>query len=242
MEFKSEVYPNQPLVEVVFEIRFPGEVRIECERHLFWEKIRNEYPNILVPHPKPDKPVALMPYRFSSNNGTMAVLVSLNTLALSANVYPGYKDFSKEILRIHEIFGEVFPVNIVNRIGWRYINVIPFTREKGLIPLARYLNLGFTSPKSIAGEFKNINLTIESEQQEGSVITQLETIEKNSNTTTGSEALLLDIDFGKIPTDKTELVFKDVPKYLDEAHSKTRTLFEEFITDEYRQYLRGDVI
>ena len=67
-EFNSEVYPNQPLVEVVFEIRFPGEVRVECERHLFWEKIRDDYPNVLVPHAQTDKAMALMPYKYLAKN------------------------------------------------------------------------------------------------------------------------------------------------------------------------------
>ena len=28
MKTTDEVYPNQPLIEVVFEVRFPGEVRV----------------------------------------------------------------------------------------------------------------------------------------------------------------------------------------------------------------------
>lgn len=242
MVIKSEVYPNQPLVEVVFEIRFPGEVRVECERHLFWEKIREEYSNVLVPHPQSDKPLALMPYKFRREDGSMTVMVSMNSLALSASVYPGYKEFSKEILRIYEIFGNVFSVKKINRVGWRYINVIPFVREDGVIPLSRFLNLGFKIPKSIPEEFKNINLVFESEHQGGSIITQLQAIRKTGNVTTEGEALLLDFDYGMVPTDEAHLKFKEVPKYLDEAHAKTRKLFEEFITDEYRQYLKGDVI
>lgn len=242
MEIKNEVYPNQPLVEVIFEIRFPGEVRVECERHLFWEQIRDDYPNVLVPHPNPDKAIALMPYKFRRGDGLMTVMLSMNSLALSASVYPGYREFSKEILKVYNVFGKVFPVKEIHRIGWRYVNVIPFVRENGVIPLARYLNLGFSLPASIPEAFKNLNLTIESEYQDGSVITQLQALRKSADEGVEGDALLLDIDYGKIPTDEIQLNFEDVPKYLDEAHLKTRQLFEEFITDEYRQYLRGDVI
>ena len=241
-EFNSEVYPNQPLVEVVFEIRFPGEVRVECERHLFWEKIRDDYPNVLVPHAQTDKAMALMPYKFRRDDGTMAVMVCMNSLALSASVYPGYEVFSKELLRVYKIFGEVFSVKKLNRIGWRYINVIPFLRENGAIPLTKFLNLGFKVPSSVPEEFKNLNLTFESEHHGGSVITQLQVIQKSKDETDKGEALLLDFDYGRVPTDNEKLDFKDVPKHLKDAHSKTRQLFEEFITDEYRQYLRGDVI
>lgn len=242
MEITDEVYPNQPLVEVVFEIRFPGEVRVECERHLFWEKIREDYPNVLVPHPNPEKPIALMPYKFTSVDGSMTVMVSMISLALSANIYPGYKEFSKKILKIYKVFKNVFPIKKINRIGWRYINVIPFVRENGSIPLPRFLNVGFKLPETIPDLFKNLNLVFESEYQDGSIITHLQVLQKTAERGVAGEALLLDIDYGKIPTDEQDLKFEDVPKYLDEAHSKTRKLFEEFITDEYRQYLRGDVI
>ena len=56
------------------------------------------------------------------------------------------------------------------------------------------------------------------------------------------EALLLDFDYGKVPSKEVSLEFKNVPDYLYEAHHKTRELFEEFITDDYRQYLKGDVL
>ena len=37
----NEVYPNQPLSDVACEVRFKGEMQVECERHLFWEAIRS---------------------------------------------------------------------------------------------------------------------------------------------------------------------------------------------------------
>ncbi|MDH5218713.1 MAG: TIGR04255 family protein [Gammaproteobacteria bacterium] len=242
MSVSDVIYPNQPLVEVVFEIRFPGDVRIECERHLFWEKIKEDYPNILVPRPNPEQAVALMPYRFRSKDQSMTVLVSLNTFAVSTTVYPGYKEFSKEVLRLYEIFGSLYKLEKLNRVGWRYVNVIQFVRENRTIPLSNFLTLGFKVPESIPEEFINLNLVFESEHKGASVITRLETIESTTSVVGSKEALLLDFDYGKVPSDDEELVFPKVPEYLDMAHSKTRQLFEEFITEDYRQYLKGDVI
>jgi len=242
MTFQDEFYPNQPLQEVIFEVRFPGEVRIECERHLFWEKIRDDYPDILVPRPVPDQAMALMPYRFRKADNSMSVMVCMRSFAVSAKIYPGYKEFSEEVLRLYQIFGSTFNLNKLNRIGWRYVNVIPFVRENGVIPLAKLLKIGFKVPKSVPEEFKNLDFVFESEHAGGSVITKLQSIEKISSHDSTQEALLLDFDYGKVPTKDLELNFSDVPKYLDEAHQNTRQLFEDFITDEYRQYLRGDVI
>jgi len=242
MDQSDVVYPNQPLVDVVFEIRFPGEVRVECERHLFWEKIRDDYKKVLVPQKSGDTPLALMPYKFRREDDSMTVMVCLNSFALSAARYPGYQEFSKEILRVYDLFGQTFDVDELTRVGWRYINVIPFIREDGIIPLSRFLNLGFKVPKSVPEEFKNLNLLFESEHEGSSVITQLQTIQRHVALGEQEEALLLDFDYGRVSTDDDILRFKNVPEYLKEAHDKTRQLFEDFITDEYRQYLNGDVI
>lgn len=242
MKPTDEVYPNQPLIEVVFEVRFPGEVRVECERHLFWEKIRGEYPNVLVPNPQPDKPIALMPYKFRRDDGSMTVMVSMNSFALSASDYPGYKEFREEILRVYGLFQEVFNLKRLSRVGWRYINVISFIRENGVIPLRRFLNLGFKVPPSIPEEFVNLDLVFESQHEGASVITRLQTIEKVRGGNSEGEAFLLDFDYGRLATEEESLMADQISSYLDTAHEKTRVLFEEFITDEYRQYLRGDTI
>ena len=240
MALEEVVYPNSPLVEVVFEIRFPGELQVECNKHLFWEKIRAEYPNIRVPHPMPEKAMALMPYKFDNEDKSMTVMLALNSIALSAAKYPGFKVFKNEVLRIYKIFGETFSLNTINRVGWRYINVIPFVRENGVIPLNRFLTLGFKVPESIPEQFSNLNLTFEAKTENATVITKLETIRRADEG--GQEALLLDFDYGRVRSGDDELIFDNVPEYLEEAHSKTRQLFEDFIIDEYRQYLVGDVL
>ncbi|MFW2371865.1 MAG: TIGR04255 family protein [Gammaproteobacteria bacterium] len=242
MELENIVYPNQPLVDVVFEVRFPGEVRVECERHLFWEKIRDDYPNVLVPQQTPEKPLALMPYKFRKADGSMTVMVCMNSFAVSATIYPGFDEFSREVLKIYKLFGETFEIKKLNRVGWRYINIIPFVREKGFIPLARFLKIGLKLPESIPKEFKSLNLMFESVEKGVSVITQLQAIQRDVNAAELEEALLLDFDFGRVSDVENELKFKNVPEYMHEAHVKTRCLFEDFISDEYRRYLLGDVI
>lgn len=162
VQFAEEVYPNSPLVEVVFEIRFAGELQIESERHRFWERIREDYPAIKVPYPKPDKPLALMPYQFCRKDGEMTVMLALNSFALSSLKYPGFKEFKREYLRLYDHFAQVFRVRKLNRAGWRYVNTIPFVRDNGLVPLNQFLNLGFKLPPSIPERFKTLGLTFES--------------------------------------------------------------------------------
>lgn len=236
MSFSDEVYPNSPLAEVVCEIRFPGNLRVECSRHLFWEEIREEYPEILVPRPRQEVALVLEPYKFRRKDREFTVMVAINKFALSTSKYPGYELFIKEFLRLHSIFEKLYDVSSLKRVGWRYINLIPFVRDKGLIPLDSFLNLGFKVPESIPEKFNAVSMRFVAKTKGGSITTNLETLRKEAG---DQEALLLDIDYGK---DEKNLVFKNVAEYIDEAHIQTRQLFEDLIKDEYRTYLRGNVI
>ncbi len=234
-DFPEEVYPKSPLVEVVFQIRFPGELAIECLRYQFWERIRGEYPKIFVPNASPEKALALIPYKFEKEDESSGVMLAMNSLALYVKEYQNYAAFKDEYLKVHSVFSEVFKITKINRAGWRYINIIPFIREEGLIPLDSFLQLGFDVPKMIPKRFKILNLNFVSETDGGKITTKLETLERADG---GGEAFLLDFDYAK----EDDLNFSSVEEYIDEGHGYTRKLFEELITDNYRQYLRGDTL
>ena len=58
MSKQTEIYKNAPLIETVFEIRFPAELTIECNRDKLYEEIRNIYSKILIPTAVPGKATA----------------------------------------------------------------------------------------------------------------------------------------------------------------------------------------
>ena len=97
----------------------------------------------------------------------------------------------------------------------------------------RFLNLGFDAPDMIPKRFKVLHLNFVSQTDGGQITTRLETLKREDDS---GEALLLDFDYGK----EDDLRFERVEDYIDEAHGYARNLFEELITDNYRQYLRGD--
>lgn len=231
----SEVYPNSPLTEVVCEIRFPGELAIECRRHEFHEKIRNKYPNILVPQTK-DRPVdSLAPYRFESEERTSGIMLALNRFSFFEKKYSGHKQFIKEILRLIKILGETYPIKKLNRVGWRYINIIPFTREEGIIPLKRFVAVDIALPCEVSNQFENLSIVFMSKVPDGAITTRIESIMRLEDR---QEALLLDFDFAMTEN----LTFARINSYVKKAHEQTRLLFENLITDEYHEYLRGETI
>jgi uncharacterized protein (TIGR04255 family) len=235
MEIKEEIYPNSPLVEVVFEIRFPGEPAVECRRDEFYAAVREEYPEVLVPEIQAGGAPALQPYRFGKLDRSAGIMLAIDKFAYYARKYPGYKEFEREFLRVLSKFHELFRLEKLKRTGWRYINIIPFTREGGNIPLKRFLNFAVSLPQSISDQHENLSVTLISRMDNYSVTTKLESIISSD---LSREALLLDFDCA---SDK-DLLFSKREMYIEESHKIARNLFEGLITDSYRKYLRGEEI
>jgi uncharacterized protein (TIGR04255 family) len=230
-----DIYPNSPLVEVVFEIRFPGEPRIECKRDIFYEKCRESFPNVLVPSLKAGDFPALEPYRFESEDKLSGMMIAINKFAYYVRKYPGFIQFKKEALKWVTEFGKIFEISKLNRTGLRYINIISFSREVGLIPLDRFLKIGLDLPKVFPNNFENLSLVFISKTDGGAITTKIESIIAPDRS---HEAILLDFDYAKGKT----LILGTVEQYVEESHAHTKRVFEELIADEYRQYLRGDTL
>ena len=231
----SEVYPNSPLVEVVSEIRFPGELAIECRRNDFFDRIRNEYPKILIPQ-SGNKPItSLTPYCFENESQTAGIMMAIDRFSFFDRDYAGHKRFIKEFVRLAKILGEIYSIKKLNRLGWRYINVIPFNREDEIIPIQRFINFGFKLPEGISNKFTNLSVVFMSKVQDGTVTTRIESIIRSEDQ---QEALLMDFDFAM-----TEgITLSRINSCVNKAHKQTRNLFEKLITDDYREYLRGEMI
>lgn len=235
MDEYEDNYPNSPLAEVVFEIRFPGEPRIECNRDIFYEKVRGEFPNVLVPSIKVGGFPALEPYRFESENQKSGMMVAMNKFAYYVHLYPGYTQFSKEVLKWVTEFGKIYNILKLNRSGLRYINIIPFSREARLIPLNRFLKIRFDLPEVFPDNFENLSLIFVSKTEEGAITTKIESIIAADRS---HEAILLDFDYAK----EKNLTINYGEQYLEESHAHTKRVFEELITDEYRRYLKGETV
>ncbi len=70
---------------------------------------------------------------------------------------------------------------------------------------------------------------------DGTITTRIESIIRSEDQ---QEALLLDFDFAL--TEK--IAFSKINSCVIMAHEQTRAIFENLITDDYRQYLRGETI
>lgn len=231
----SLLYPNAPLVEAVFEIRFPGEPAIECRRHEFFQLIRSEYNTVFVPKIMAGQAPALELYHFKREDGNATVMTAINRFAFSTTKYEGFQAFKREACRLIRLFSETFNIGKLNRTGLRYVNVIPFIREQDRFPLSNYLNVAVKLPLSFPEQFKYLDLGFVSQAAGGSITTRIEPLIAKDGT---GEAILLDFDFSK----EIDLHIREIESYIDESHGHTKEMFEQIITDNYRKYIKGETI
>lgn len=231
----SEIYPNSPLIEVVCELRFPTELSIDCRKDTFYDKIRKAYPVILIPEKNRGLSASIPPYRFENKARTSGIIIGIDRFSYYEKEYTGHKRFINEFLRIFDLLNDLFHIQKLTRLGWRYINIIPFSRENGMIPVKQFLNLIVQPPNGYSEQFENLSVMFMSKVRDGSVTTRVEAIIKEADQ---QEALLLDFDFAM-----TEKLFPSkLNRRVNNAHRQTRHLFELLITEQYRQYLRGEEI
>lgn len=231
----NATYKNAPLVEAVFEVRFPGEPVVENRRDIFFEKIRENYPNIHVPSIQPGSHPALEAYQYHNNDSSIIVMTALNRFSVSTKKYSSFNSFRNVIISLSKEFNNCYKLNKINRIGLRYINIIPFVKENDIVPLNKFFNISFNLPSLISKEYSNLNLVLTSKLEAGLITIKIASMLSDNRK---DEALLLDFDFAK----EKELHFSDIEKHLEEGHMVTKEIFEELITDEYREYIKGDVL
>jgi len=229
------IYPNSPLEEVVCEVRFPGNLEVECRRHEYHNLVKPQYPLIYVPHLKEGATVALTPYRFESLDQSKGFMIALNSFAYFERKYQGYINFKKEVLGLTSLFSQTYSIEKLTRFGWRYINAIPFEREDGLLPLNRFFNFQLKFIPSMPDSHTNIGLEVITRMGSGTITTRLHSGKRSDN---GQEVFILDLDFALTE----ELNMSKLKDYISESHNCARTFFEELISDDYRSYLKGEQI
>lgn len=232
------LYPNQPLTDVACEVRFVGEMQVECERYKFWDRIRDAYPKILVPYAKDGSAPALQHYKFRAENDVRTVSVALNSIAFSEIRYSGHTSFINEFERLIGIFHDTYPrLGEIKRIGWRYINVISYSREEGRVPLCRFLKLDIPLPSKFFDNTSALDLSWTGQCMGGELTIHVGTLLKKD--ASEQEGLLLDIDFAQT---RKGIAWSQIPAVIREGRSNCRKVFEDLITDGYRQYLKGETV
>lgn len=230
----SEVFPNAPLYEAVFQIRFAGELSVEVARAKIQDAVRSELPKLYVPRAKEGQALALQAVQLHSGDDTEMIGLAMNSFAYHTRRYAGYEAFQQRVRRFWAVFSEHVHVHQLVRVGLRYINHIPILRqnEDSPIPLRDYLNIGLDIPPSIRGDLIDFNTTLVERTDEGVLRIA---IEHKKVEAPPSEMLLLDFDFAQ----KDGLLVSAVDEYLERAHRHTKRIFLELVSEKYLAVMRS---
>ncbi|MEW6249076.1 MAG: TIGR04255 family protein [Planctomycetota bacterium] len=229
-----DVYPNSPLAEVVFELRFPGEPAVECRRDEYYATIRGDFPYVWVPDVEVGKPTALQPYQFKSEGDTHTVMAAINRFAYSTKRYDGFARFKPRALELAAGFCDRFGIRKLNRIGLRYINIIPFVRDAGHIPWQQYFTVRMSLPASAFDCLTGVSIAYEAKRDVGTITARIACVRSDK----AAEAFLLDFDFAKTEAMRTD----GLSAALQEAHDETKRVFQEIVSDQYKAVMRGEAI
>lgn len=227
----TQIYPNSPLVEIVFEIRYPADLSIKCNIDKYANRIKNTFP-IIISYPE----LSAHLYEFSNNQNTEKVKVGVDRFSYHAKEYnKGFESFKKKALQRVNEFIEIYKINSLIRTGLRYINHIPIVKVDGCIPLDRYLNFDYKLPitGSMPDKYELLHTILVVKVGEGKLRIVIEYKEKQD--LVNSEILVLDFDY--FLTGQMES--SGVSSYLKESHSHTKKIFEDLITDGYRRVMES---
>lgn len=229
----AELFPNAPLRDATFEVRFLGELIIEARRHEFREKIRSKYPKLYVPNAQPGVSPPLQPYSFKDQEETTSLNLAINTFSMTTSRYLGFEAFKTEFLSSFDLFQEIFRIPKITRTGLRYVNHIPVLRESGVIPLKDYLNVGLRLPTSIPEAYEDFSLFFVTRVGEGKMrcIVQYQVEQPQ-----GRGFLVLDFDYSI----EGDLEPSRMSEFLEVSHRHTKEIFLSLLTDDYISVMRGE--
>ena len=219
-----------PLAEMSIEVRFPGDLRVEQWRASFQQRIRGQYPKLLVPVLQPGVATHpanaphLMHLRFADPQELNMVGVAINSLGLIKKVYPGWQETIKEFLNYWEDLCKYLEISQATRVGLRFQNQFAGnTWELLKQPFDESFLLGVNDESIVTheGTFRIKNATGEKEEMVIRV-----TINKNN------KELFVDFDaFGQnVGTEK-------VPKLLEYYHNDIKRKFLGLLRDDYAKRL-----
>ena len=132
------IYRNNPLGEVICQIRFPEILRIGAEAPVaFQEAIRDEFPRYTKRMESPAPKISGVPgnlslenrpqtvnHQFLSADGSWRVNLTSQFVSLACNRYTCWEDFALKLDKPLAAFIQIYKPAYFERVGLRYINFI----------------------------------------------------------------------------------------------------------------------
>ena len=226
-------FSKAPLKEVIFEIRFPPSMSAACRRDEFYNEVRRDYPQAVLPKLTFDKHPLAQASQYVNKDGTRTITCSSEALSFTTSKYQGFESFRAESIRLIKIFLDKYnTIDKITRVGFRYINHIPVERKGNRIDLGRYLNFKFSLPNSLDKrvlDFFHTAFYIRLEEERSGIRVAIENIKEEAKD-------ILVLDFDLIST--REFDSKEIEKCLVAHHNRIEEIFIDITTEGYKESIR----
>ena len=244
MEYDRVIYKNNPLENVLIQLKFPTMLLIDSkEPEEFQEKIRNSFPyydsfvNKLSNNELPD---TKKNYIFRKNqNGNEYIILNRDSISLTTDKYDNWENFKENFKLALDSFESIYNTNLYTRIGLRYTDII--SRKKLNNPKCKWNDLinekylGFLSGKFENKIFYNKNqyiIRLDNKNNIAHIYTSIEKRDYDNN------CFCLDTDLSFIG----EVKNNEIEKRINCLHSYSRPIFRDIITKKLHEILKDNTL
>lgn len=252
-EVPRVIFKENPLEEVVFQVRFPPILKIDAEvPAAFQDRIRDQFPeyketmevhtlanlqraNLLA---EPVQPIRTKNHRFISEDGHWTVSLTRTFIALTTDKYERWEEFKEKLEVPINALDEIYAPSHYARIGLRYINVLKRSKlgleGKKWKELVHPSLLGVLSAEGLEEE---INISVENKteitlpDQHGLIRLLSQSVK---DVKSEEECFMIDSDFHK--TGKTQK--EDIWEILDFFNKRSSWLIQWSITPVLREAMK----
>lgn len=227
----KEIFSKNPLKEVIFEARFATNMSAACRRELFYDEIKKDYPNVILPQLSFEQHPFAQPFQYVSADTYKKITCSADVISFSTTKYASFTVFKDECLKLLKLFFLKYPsVDKIKRIGFRYVNHIGINSHEDI---QKFLTYTYTLPKLLQDyklEFFQKSFFLEIKKNTSGIRINVNLIKDN----TGKNFLLLDFDLISLK----EILPNEIEKYIDDYHDKIEGVFLSLITEAFKGTIR----
>lgn len=227
----EEVFPNNPLKQVAFEVRFQRNLRVLRDIGEMQDELGPDFSFSGREEIRfPNEPPALS-YGFVHRNGILTVKAGEDRLAVLVTRYEKFEDFVAEVINWTQRFCALFHVSKFKRIGLRYVNNIGIPKSGSSFLIDRYVNPYIDLERTGQERIREFSVELLTETQDCKFNTRSAFVTPPLST----EAMyILDLDaFSEAPSGIGQL-----KGTLDVLHYQAQIEFLAHVTESYKNIMR----
>ncbi|MBL9027445.1 MAG: TIGR04255 family protein [Myxococcales bacterium] len=223
-------YPNQQLRAVSLETFFQGRFAVFSRLEQVQARHSGRLPHLFVPSSREGEAPALRPYHLKSEDQRESLAVAINQATYVSFDYPGYPVFVERALELIGSSLDIFGVNELTRVVYRYDNELAVSREKNSSLVLSDI-LKFSLPDGSTADVQSVDLQWSRPWPSGVLGGRVWTEQDKQ----GVEILKLSIFAGVQPGRS----LGELAQTAAASHEAARATFESMITDKFRLFLQG---